>query len=119
MREVDRGERGERQIAVGADAERATNGESLGDVHVGPPRALAGRKVAAGEDRVVAADPGAERDLDDRQHGDGDEAGTQPGRELEAARRIALGLDREQREQAHAAEQMQADDRRVEAQASR
>ncbi len=74
----------------------------------GHQRALAGREVAAGEDGVVAADPAAERDLHDGQRDDDDQADAQPRRNDQPARRVALGLDREQREQAHAAEQMQA-----------
>ena len=115
MRHVDRGERRERQVAVAAAAERSTHDEAFGDVHLRPPRSLAGREVGTGEDGVVAADPRAEGDLDDRQHGDGDQAGAQPGRQRQRPRRIALGLDRQHREQADATEEVQAHDRRIEA----
>ena len=46
---------------------RAAQLEGLAEVHRRPPAALAGRELAAGEHRVVGADPAAERDLHDRQ----------------------------------------------------
>jgi hypothetical protein len=117
MRHVDRGQRRERQERrAAAAAERAAQDETLADVHVRPPGALASRKVAAGEDGVVAAHPAAECDLDDGERGDDDEADAQPLSNRKPARRVALGLDREQREQGHPAEQMQRHDRRIETQ---
>ena len=50
-----------------------------------------------------------------RQHGDDDQRRrASPGGSDERPRRVALGLDREQREQADAAEQVQGHDRRIE-----
>ena len=71
MRHVDRGQRGERQEAAVAVAPSGRSSvKPSAEVHRRPPAALAGREVAAGEHRVVGADPAAERDLQRRQHGD-------------------------------------------------
>ena len=85
MRHVDRGQRRERQIgAVAGGAERALHGERRRRVHVRPPRALAGGKVAARQDGVVAADPAAERDLRHDQCGDDEQARAESRRERHA-----------------------------------
>ena len=65
MRKVNRYARGMvEHAAFVVDAESAPQHERVCRVHLRPPRVLAGRKIRAGERRVVAARPAAESDLE-------------------------------------------------------
>ncbi len=115
VHDMDRRQRLKGQIAAaGSDAELAANRECVGEVHRRrPPLALAGGKVAAGQHRVIGADPTTERDLHHRQCGDGPGCRRETARQHQRARREHLVLHRQQRQQADATEQVQRDDGRV------
>src|ERR1035438_1691963 len=57
MHQMNRRQGGKRQeAAVAAAAQGPLQHEGGREVHVRPPRTLAGREIAAGEDRVVGTD---------------------------------------------------------------
>jgi hypothetical protein len=112
---VNGGERLEADVgAVMARAQFAPQREALAEVHGRPHRALASRKVGAGQHRVVGADPAAQGDLDPEQrksrHDGKPQAGGKSGGVCTLRLRIPHSLRTQQCQQHQAAQQVQRDD---------
>ena len=101
--------------AVREHAQRAPNRKSLGKIHRWPPAALALRKRAARQHRVIGAHPTTQRHLHCHQQSRQRDPHAQRGRQRRTGTLLghlamAHGLCAQQRQQYHATQQVQGDD---------
>ena len=104
-------------LAAAGEAQFAPELEALPQVHVRPPMALASGEIGARENRVVRADPAAERRLQPDERKRGHQRRTHCRRDRGALRALAVprvrhSLPAQQRQQHQAAQQVQRHDRR-------